>query len=478
MIRLPILAPAALAALVVVSCGAPDRDPADLAAPMAEGGICRIGPDGGSLLAEQGIGGTGGTLPVPLPAPGAAPGTALPAPRPSDRGIGGTGVLGVITGFGSVCIDGLEVALDRESVVTMDGQPSMVASLRAGQIVSLVAADSSATPHTGAVSVRHEIVGTVRAAGSSGFVVAGQRVLVRPGTRGTVDPPSGSRVAVSGLRDALGAVVATRVDVEDALPGTPDRTDAFVVVRGDLARDADGLHLGGLLVRPAFGAPVPLVGPVTVTGRVLDGTLLAETLQVDLLARDPPTYFGSGVQRYLIESYVDPGGHLVLGRGLYARGASPGTPSVVAFEQVQGTIVAASVRTQAEAAALLAVPGRTANDTSLFPARSQPAGGGTPAASQAMPSSLDPARQPGTPEATGPSAPGSPMPGVAGAVPTVGSLPEGFAPAPVPGSGPGFGGSNSVTGPPSAGGMAARGVAPSGGLGAGPGGGAGPRRGR
>ncbi len=52
-------------------------------------------PFAGAPASDRGIGGTG------APASG---------PVISDRGIGGTGIVGVVTGFGSVFVNGLEVA--------------------------------------------------------------------------------------------------------------------------------------------------------------------------------------------------------------------------------------------------------------------------------------------------------------------------------------------------------------------------------
>ena len=65
-----------------------------------------VGPDGGAPIAERGIGGTGG------PATTGDRASAAPGPPPyglGHAGIGGTGMTGIVTGFASVCVDGLEV---------------------------------------------------------------------------------------------------------------------------------------------------------------------------------------------------------------------------------------------------------------------------------------------------------------------------------------------------------------------------------
>ncbi len=80
-------------------------------------------------ITERGIGGTG------------SPPSAI-----TERGIGstggpsGTGIIGVITGFGSVFVDGFEVRYTPATPVTIDGSPASPAELRTGQVVAIDAA--------------------------------------------------------------------------------------------------------------------------------------------------------------------------------------------------------------------------------------------------------------------------------------------------------------------------------------------------
>ncbi len=422
------LAGGLLAAVMLASCTTVEEAPP---LPPA-GGLCRIGPDGGPLLAERGIGGTGApggevvSGPVvgpPAPPPGeAAPGRpggrgiggtgglgtiaggvrlaergiggtglgagsvvadpaaspgngAVPAPRPGDRGIGGTGVVGVITGFGSVCVDGLEVALAPATVVAVDGVPATATALRAGQLVALRAADAAEAPRADALAVRHEVVGPAHDEGSGVLEVAGQRVLVGPETRGALHPAPGAVVAVSGLRDATGAVVATRVDLYGA---AVPKQDVPALVHGTLRRDEGGLWLGALPVSPAPGVLVPGDGPVIATGVLENGRLSAATLAPDLLASDPVAFFGATVNRYVLESFVDPASsRLLLGQALRGT-AVPGGRSVMAFERGTAGIALVSTRSAAAAAAVLDAPGHAMGDAGMFaPGAGGPAGLGS-----------------------------------------------------------------------------------------------------
>ncbi len=78
----------------------------------------------GTAASDRGIGGTGG------PAAG---------PEISDRGIGGTGIVGVITGFGSVIVNGMEIAYAPDTPVSVDGVSDTTATLRVGQFAAIVA---------------------------------------------------------------------------------------------------------------------------------------------------------------------------------------------------------------------------------------------------------------------------------------------------------------------------------------------------
>ncbi len=127
-------------------------------------------PLAGSPAADGGIGGTG------APASG---------PAISDRGIGGTGIVGVITGFGSVFVNGLEVAYTPSTPLTVDGVAEPDAALRVGQLAAIVASEDRGL-HAVSIDVRHEVSGPVTSvdAGGGMLVVAGQPVAIDSGTQG------------------------------------------------------------------------------------------------------------------------------------------------------------------------------------------------------------------------------------------------------------------------------------------------------
>jgi len=267
----------------------------------------------GTQAADRGIGGTG----------------APAAPGISDRGIGGTGIVGVVTGFGSVFVNGLEVAYTPSTPLTVDGVADPDAALRVGQLAAIVASDDHGL-HAVSIDVRHEVSGPVTSVSTGGgpgggtLVVAGQRVAIDSGTEGlqgtgglqTVRP--GDWVAVSGLREPDGVIAASRID---------QRPPGAVLVRGEAMPGAGGWRIGDLWVQPPHGVNVAPGASITARGTMVDGRLSVTTADPDVLSSNPAAFFGSHVQRMVIESYVSAAdGHVRLGRELLA---APGRGVVV-----------------------------------------------------------------------------------------------------------------------------------------------------
>lgn len=268
----------------------------------------------GTPASDRGIGGTGAPANI---APNAAPfGPAI-----SDRGIGGTGIVGTITGFGSVFVNGLEVAYTPSTPLTIDGAPDADAALRVGQLAAIVASEDHGL-NAVSIDVRHEVSGPVTSVstgdgtGGSTIVVAGQRVAIDSGTEGlqgtsgprTVRP--GDWIAVSGMRGPDGVIAASRID---------QRTPGTVLVRGPAMPGAGGWRIGDLWVQPPAGAGVAPGSSITARGILVSGRLSAATAEPDVLSSNPAAFFGGDVRRLVIESYVSAAdGHVRLGRGWLA----------------------------------------------------------------------------------------------------------------------------------------------------------------
>lgn len=244
---------------------------------------------GGTGISERDGGGVGGT-----------------GISERDRGgVGGTGIVGVITGFGSVCVNGLEVGYDAGSRVETDGEPSSADRLEVGQVVVIDAERRDGELWAKQLAVRNMAVGPIAASDPrrGEIEVLGQRVTIDGATRlagaggaalalGDLTP--GRFVAVSGLRRADGSVFATRI--ESRMPRER------VSVSGPLlARGRDQLAVTGLgVVPPTGGVASAVVERIALVVGRLDaatGTLRAERIE-------PAFDFGSAPKRLSIEGFV------------------------------------------------------------------------------------------------------------------------------------------------------------------------------
>jgi len=74
---------------------------------------------------------------------GGVGGTGAPTLRPG--GTGGTGIVGTITGFASICVNGLEVHFGKDVPVSENGAPASSAHLAIGQVVAVEACKQGAS---------------------------------------------------------------------------------------------------------------------------------------------------------------------------------------------------------------------------------------------------------------------------------------------------------------------------------------------
>jgi hypothetical protein len=311
-------------ALLLGSCSLPGARPGKDGSAVHDAAACRVGPDGGPLPGraandDRGIGGTGAASGAARFADRGIGGTGITSEGShlSDQGIGGTGIVGIITGFGSVCLDGQEIALERTTPVLIDGERALGEGLRAGQVAAVRAEASGAALAAHVVTVRHEVSGPVEAVEPDGALrVAGQRVVASTETWGRTTLHPGDWVAVSGLRAPGGEITASRLD--------PRPPGSKVTVHGELTHDGDILRIGTLEVRPAAGQLASLSARyVTASGHERDGVLFAEAVTADVLVEKPDAYFGRDVRTLVLEAYATSrDGRVQLGPGLDVAAAS------------------------------------------------------------------------------------------------------------------------------------------------------------
>ncbi|MCP5060438.1 MAG: hypothetical protein GY937_27385 [bacterium] len=229
----------------------------------------------------DGIGGTGREVRDPVDGIG---GSGL-----ADDGLGGTGLFGTLTGFGSLCVNGHEITLDPSVPVTLAGESASVDVLRVGQVLWLVAQEEGGTLRATHVDVFLAAAGTIERVESGGhdLQVAGRAIavpedaLVVDGVSGMPVPVEnlrvGERVAVSGLVNADGVVLASRIERRERAwpkfqlpdPAELARTAGLsrVSVEGLVQRGPGGrLQVGSFSL--ALGAEAPQAAALTAGARV------------------------------------------------------------------------------------------------------------------------------------------------------------------------------------------------------------------
>jgi hypothetical protein len=133
--------------------------------------------------------------------------------KPKDQGIGGTGVVGTITGFGSIFINGLEIQLPWFGGIRIDGGTVSPKELKIGQVARLVAWSSASGLSTRGVDVEHEVIGPIkRIDHKAGLItVLGQKIYIRRSLK-HARLGIGDWVAISGLRRIDHVIVASLIE--------------------------------------------------------------------------------------------------------------------------------------------------------------------------------------------------------------------------------------------------------------------------
>ena len=308
-------------------------------------------PRAGAQSGETGgIGGTGVRGAIHGEETGGIGGTGVGGTgvRGESGGIGGTGApivgFGPIQRFGSVFVNGREYRVTGRTLVSIDGQPATVASLRVGDMA--IVRGIATGRHRGFarfISTWQSIVGPVARVAPNGrrFTVLGQTVTAPAGTPGFGDIRPGVTAGVSAQRQANGTWIATNVTILP--PSSRFRLETTVA-----AIRRDRVMLGGLSLqaRPSVLADIHAGERVVATGTISDGRL-------SLTALTPrPISLGAPGTRVEMRNFFRSGGggRLIAADGIEATGA-PGGKMLSGLEpteidgrvEADGTIAIASI---------------------------------------------------------------------------------------------------------------------------------------
>ena len=265
-----------------------------------------------SIITGTGAGGTG--LQASEAAGTGTGGTGFGGDDDTGTGTGGTGIFGVVTGFGSVCVNGHEVDYDARTLVRQNGKSATISDLAVGQAVRIQT--SRARPLVAThINVENALAGPIDRVdlNSRRVWIMDQSVELRRGAivfdrttgkRTSLERlRSGSFLSVSGLRRTDGGVVsATRLDQRAA----SERAIVTAVVR-DLGQGT--AYVGDTRATFATVGDTSERGPETShDGRRLrvSGRWNAKTRTLEATRLDDARPFEAQTRRVSIQGFAAP----------------------------------------------------------------------------------------------------------------------------------------------------------------------------
>lgn len=245
--------------------------------------------------AQGGIGGTGmPQLDNQVTSEGGIGGTGAQA----KGGMGGTGIVGAITGFASVCINGLEVDFDDATQVSSNGETAGIRKLAVGQVIAIEAVDGPKRLLAHKIDILNAVEGPVTATNTSAGLleVMGQKIRLSDATLlgdiATVQQISvGMPLKVSGYRNAADEIIATRLEMAH------DKTGASIV--GTVARDSSGQYV-------VSGTPVQTGQSTLMVGAevLLKGKWDGRQFHAESAQQDPSLHFAGHVKQVVVEGLL------------------------------------------------------------------------------------------------------------------------------------------------------------------------------
>ena len=275
------------------------------------GAVANGGAGGTGAVADGGTGGTGSV------ADGGMGGTGVSA---EHGGIGGTGdavttsllpqdtqggvaIIGVVTGFASICVNGQEVFYDKHTPVYGNGIATKLSSLATGKMVMLKADKVGGQLHARSIGLFDAVVGPVERIDSklNQMQVMGQTVRLSQNIKEQLKGLSlNTSVHVSGHRLDNGEIVATRVDISK----TDDGVSTIGLVTGldhdNMVVNGTRVHIVNTNITNKNGVDIIKVGNEVRVSGVWDG----RAMKADRVETQPITNIINRADTAIVEGFV------------------------------------------------------------------------------------------------------------------------------------------------------------------------------
>ena len=260
-----------------------------------------VGISGSGLQADEGLGGTGKQADKGFGGTGKQADKGFGGTgKQADKGFGGTGIVGTITQFGSIWVNGLEVHYNAKTPVKINGKPAQAKNLELGQIVVVFTRQKTGdqTLQAGLIVILNALRGPITEVGPKPNQI---KILNIPVTLDLATPQTtrklqkGDFVAVSGHWKIDGSVRATHLRFVD--------NDNRVQVVGLVSKaQGDQMTVSGVTVNTRQSN----IKATAASGRtvVVFGTRQGNTIIADKVKINPLTPFGKKAARLALEGYI------------------------------------------------------------------------------------------------------------------------------------------------------------------------------
>lgn len=212
--------------------------------------------------------------------------------RPLEGGIGGTGIVGLVTDFGSLIVNGLRIETDRRTQFSNSTGSVYEAAVGLGDSLTIEAETRQGRLIARRVHINHPLVGRIQAIAGDGalLMVNGVQVLVEPQARGRVFP--GDRVRISGVWRA-NQVIASQIILTD---------DPVDVIAGEVAVRSNQRAIGTIPIRTGpLGTGLEDAEFATILGQ-FNGT----AFNANHITPNRFTGAAGPLKRLSIDGYLDP----------------------------------------------------------------------------------------------------------------------------------------------------------------------------